>query len=141
VSAPSRPPMVMSPSSEDAAFITHALRDLARVYRRNGAVVPSGVAQLVAHLISGVSEGQRGSSNDGPDQTEERIEHGPPLLIKYETAAQLLEVSVSTVKRLIKAGELHPVTIGGAARLRRSELEQFVANANANANANSDGGR
>jgi excisionase family DNA binding protein len=121
-------PVVMSPSSEDAAFIVHAIRELANTYRRNGATVPSGVMLLRAHLISGVTSGHAGSGNDDRGQTEERVSHGPPLLLKYGTAAQLLEVSVSTVKRLVKAGELHPVPIGGAARLRRTELENYINN-------------
>lgn len=120
--------VVMSPSSEDAAFIIHAIRDLATTYRRNGATVPPGVMLLRAHLLSGVTAGQAGSSNDGARQTEERVSTGPPLLIKYETAAQLLEISESTVKRLIKSGELHPVAIGGASRLRRAEIETYVQN-------------
>jgi excisionase family DNA binding protein len=126
VSSSRTTPVVMSPTAEDAAFITHALRDLARTYRRNGAVVPAGVTQLASHLISGVNGGQAGSSNDTTPQTEERVSNGPSLLVRYETAAELLEISVRTVKRLIAAGELQPVRLGGTSRLRRVDLETYI---------------
>ena len=77
-------------------------------------------------LVLKVREGHGGSIpshiGDGP--------HDPPrsLLLSYEGAADELAVSESTVKRLVRNGDLPTVSVGGVPRVRRSDLEQFVAN-------------
>lgn len=112
---------------ECLAYVEDALRRQAVRYRNNAWMTPTGILNLLEMVGFRVSRGQDGSSGDGRSEIEERVDQGPTLLVKYKTAAQLLDVSESTVKRLIKAGELHPVSIGGASRLRRTELEAFVA--------------
>lgn len=47
------------------------------------------------------------------------------LLITYETAASLLATSTRTVRRLIAAGELPTVDVGGP-RIRRGDLVAYV---------------
>lgn len=48
------------------------------------------------------------------------------LLVDIEDAADALDVSVSTVKRLIAAGELPAVKVGGATRVRTFDLAGYV---------------
>ena len=48
------------------------------------------------------------------------------LLLHIEEAALLLSFSRSTIYELIAAGELHPIKIGRAVRLKVSDLEDWV---------------
>ena len=49
-----------------------------------------------------------------------------PRLLTYAEAGRLMAVSDSTVKRLVAAGDLTLVHIGGAARLRICDLDEFI---------------
>ena len=49
-----------------------------------------------------------------------------PLLLTIAQAADCLSVSSRTVRRLIAAGELAPVKIGRALRLRVTDLQSYV---------------
>lgn len=117
--------VVMTPSTEDAAFIILALRAHAETYRRNGITVPTGVSQFEAHLASGVTAGQASSTSDRRLRTEQ-IEVMTPRLVRYDTAAELLDISVSSLKRRITAGDLHPISIGGASRIRVAEIDDYI---------------
>ena len=118
--------MVGLDSPELLAYVVHALRLHAQLYRRNGMAEPAGVGELVSFLSSGVSGGQRGSAR-APRPASEQVGAVAPLLVSYEAAAEMLSVSVSTLKRRIAAGELHPVQVGGVVRLRVSDLNEYVA--------------
>ena len=50
----------------------------------------------------------------------------PPLLLTVEEAAQLLNVSTRTVRRLIDAGELQVVCLNRSVRLTRSSVESMA---------------
>lgn len=118
-------PMVMSPSVEAAAYIIHAIRERGLQSRRNGIAVPKGVADIERALALGVTAGHSGSGPAMLARTEQ-IEVMKPRLIRYETAAELLDVSVSTLKRRIAAGDLHPVSIGDTPRIRVAELDEYI---------------
>lgn len=49
------------------------------------------------------------------------------LLVDLEDAADVLDVSVTSVKRLISRGELPAVKVGGATRVRTADLAGYVA--------------
>lgn len=119
-------PMVFTPSVELVAFLVHAIRQQEQQYRRNGAVAPDGLLEFVSVISFGVTQGQAGSA---PAQTRrtEQIEPMTPRLVTYETAADLLAISVSTLKRRIVAGDFHPISIGGAARIRVAEIDDYIA--------------
>jgi excisionase family DNA binding protein len=119
-------PMVVSPSVEVAAYIIHALRERTVQSRRNGIVVPDGIADIERALALSVSAGHNGTAPAGPAKTEQ-IEVMKPRLIRYETAAELLDISVRTLKRRIAAGDLHPISIGDTPRIRVVELDQYIA--------------
>ncbi|WP_459968152.1 helix-turn-helix domain-containing protein [Nocardioides pyridinolyticus] len=107
-------------------YVLDALRRQEQRHRLSHWQVPAGVADLLAELGFRVSRGQVGSPHAPSAQTSDG---GPEtrLLVRYETAAQMLDVSVSTVKRLIKEQVLHPVRIGGSSRIRVAELDEYVA--------------
>ena len=58
---------------------------------------------------------------DGPDD-------GPvtPLLVRLERAAEALDCSPTTIKRLIRAGTLPAVKVQGSTRVRVCDLRKFV---------------
>jgi len=118
--------VIVTPSVEGAAFVIGAIRAHARRFKLNGAIVPDEVWQIEAALTSGVTQGQAGSSSAASVRTEQ-VSPMTPMCVTYETAADLLSVSVSTLKRRITAGDLRPVHIGGNARIRVSELNALVA--------------
>ena len=50
-----------------------------------------------------------------------------PLLLSLPDAAALLQVSVPSLRRWIRLGQLGYVRCGRAVRIERTELERFVA--------------
>jgi len=53
-------------------------------------------------------------------------EMAKPLLLKYDEAAAILAVSKSKLYRMVIAGEITAVRIGGNTRIRMSDLEELV---------------
>jgi len=51
------------------------------------------------------------------------------LLLDYRSAAEVLGVSVSTVRRLVAAGDISPVRIGRRSLFLHSDLEELVRRA------------
>lgn len=72
-----------------------------------------------------VTTAQHGSiSSPAPDVPH----HGVmALLLDLEDVSDALGVSVPTVKRLVRAGSLPAVKVAGATRVRRCDLEAYVA--------------
>ena len=60
-------------------------------------------------------------------------EFGEPLLTVGEVA-QLMRVSNMTVYRLIKAGQLSAIRVGKNYRIRRSDIERYLADRAVNVN-------
>lgn len=50
-----------------------------------------------------------------------------PLLRDKRSAAHVLGVSLSTLERLIRSGALPAVKVGGATRIRQTDLDAYVA--------------
>lgn len=48
------------------------------------------------------------------------------VLLKVERVAEELQVSVSTAKRLLARGDIRSVKVGGARRVRRDDLNEYV---------------
>jgi excisionase family DNA binding protein len=61
-------------------------------------------------------------------RAEEEADDGQvtPMLLRLERTAEALDVSPSSVKRLIKAGELPAVKVNGATRVRVEDLRHYV---------------
>lgn len=49
------------------------------------------------------------------------------LLLRVEETAEVLGLGRTTVYRLIRDGDLHPVKVGRATRIPADELERYVA--------------
>lgn len=108
------------------AYVAHALRQQAELYRRNGMTPPPGIPDLFEALAE-VSEGQASSPGAGEERTVE-IGRVSPLLVSYSDAAAMLSISVSTLKRRLADGDLTPVFVAGLARIRVADLEAYVSN-------------
>ena len=63
------------------------------------------------------------SAGDGENPEDGQV---TPLLVRFERAAEALDCSPSTVKRLVRAGTLPAVHVGGASRIRVDDLREFV---------------
>jgi excisionase family DNA binding protein len=107
------------------AYVFHALRRQAEWYRRNGMNPPSGVDQLVEVLASRASQGQPGTTLAASTPTGE-VERMAPRLVRYETAAELLDCSVRQVKRLVSDQQLAQVAVGGLKRIRVTDIDMFI---------------
>lgn len=107
-----------------AAHLAAMLERHRRWCRDQGEAVPADVVTLVEALIS-VRRGQDESS--GRSALDVGDDPGVSLLVDYHEAARLLDVSVSTVQRLVAAGELRAIAVGAAKRLPRDELARFVS--------------
>ncbi len=62
-------------------------------------------------------------ADDGEDPDDGRV---TPLLLRLERTAEVLDVSPTTVKRLIRGGELPAVKVNGATRVRVEDLRTYV---------------
>lgn len=49
-----------------------------------------------------------------------------PIVYTLDETAELLKVSRSTVRNLIRRGELHPVKIGNSVRVTAEELHRIL---------------
>lgn len=63
------------------------------------------------------------SAGNGADPQDGRV---TPLLVRLERAAETLDCSPTTIKRLIRAGALPAVKVQGATRVRVCDLQNYV---------------
>lgn len=116
---------------EALAYVMDALRRQEHRHRMNHWPVPASVPALVDEIGFRVSRGQSGSPDAAPAQPRDGGVEAR-LMVRYETAARMLEVSMSTVKRLVRDGSLPVVHVGrGISRIRVADLEAFTAGLNA----------
>ena len=64
----------------------------------------------------------------GAEPEHDEVAAGEPsqLLYTVQEAAELLAVGQTTVKKLIRTGELQSCRIGSARRIRRADIERFI---------------
>lgn len=112
-----------SSSRELASHLAAALRSHRRAVERDGGAVPAELTALedlfrvsAGHAVSVFAKPCDGG--DGAPVT--------PLAFTYSQAAESLSTSLSTVKRLVAAGTLPAVHIGGAARIRVADLTSYI---------------
>jgi excisionase family DNA binding protein len=94
--------LVISPTT--ARHLVIALHRHGRELRRNGTALPRELTTLFDILMS-ASGLERSDLNAAP-------EPGEPLAVSYNIAAQRLEVSVTTIRRMCAAGRLPVVALG-----------------------------
>lgn len=107
-----------------AAHLVHAIDRWQAECRRDAVRVPPGLLQLRG-LIQ-VTAGHNGSTSPPPGDLP-HTSAVTPLLLSFDHAADVLEVSHSTVKRLVRTGQLPAVKVGGSPRIRKADLDAYVA--------------
>jgi excisionase family DNA binding protein len=99
-----------------------------RTCRANGTQVPSELVELGQACWSKAKDD---SDRPGPTTLAEIVEglQGGPvsLLVDVPQAAEVLGLSSRQVERLVASGELRSVKVGAARRIRRSDLDAYVA--------------
>ena len=120
--------MIVDFSQETARHLGKALELYWRWCRENGTVAPREVQILSGHIDF--------LARNGPPRTDAVISAGVShresmtdeliLSMTYKDVAQRLRLSERTVRRLVAAGELKVVRIGGAPRVRVADLLEYV---------------
>lgn len=118
--------LLLSVSAEVAGHLTIALQQHQRWARHVGLGVPAELADIAKALASRARQGQAGTPLEDL-WTVRNAQVVSPRLVTYADAAALLCVGERTVKRLIAAGTLRPVYVGGSARLRIADLDDYIS--------------
>lgn len=111
----------MSAGGRDAALVAHAARVLGEHQRRcreNGLAMPLELEGLLLLLASG---GQTWPAVAAATSAADCA------AMSFETVAGRLQVSSRTVRRLVAAGELPAVAVGGCRRVLAADFDLFVA--------------
>jgi excisionase family DNA binding protein len=113
------------------ALIQHqrARQDVIADARRNGRTespLPWGFAEVVDYFAAVVRSRQESPNMPSSADLLEAFPVAQRLLTR-EQAAGSLQLSVTSVDRLIKTGQLPAVTVNGSVRVRCTDLDGFVA--------------
>lgn len=117
--------LLMSVSAEVAGHVCIALQQHRKWARTAGLAVPDELDQLERALANRARRGQAGTPLEDL-WTVRHSEVMAPRLLTYAATAQVLGVGERTVKRLVQSCDLTPVRIGGSARIRVEELEDYI---------------
>lgn len=110
----------------DAAARRHlawALEAHARRCRDNGHRLPPALADLRKLVTGGHERTTLGPDDDMP---HDGAVFEAPLLLTFAETGQRLAVSERTVRRLVAAGELPAVEVGGRRRVHVLDLAQYA---------------
>lgn len=102
------------------AAVARLLDGFRRRCVENGAAFPLDLTEALT-LASGAS-GRHAAPNVACSTVDDQ-----PLLMTYRAVATALSVSERQVDRLVASGALPTVAVGRAARVRRADVEAFVA--------------
>lgn len=116
----------MREAEELASHVAAALSGHVRWLQRTRRPVPPDLL-AVAHLTADAAK--RGQPSTALAWLVDLL-NGPrmdPLLLTRPQAAEALNLSVRSLDRLLKSGGLASVKVEGATRVRRSDLDAYVA--------------
>jgi excisionase family DNA binding protein len=119
--------LVVALEDVDSAHLARAIQNYERVCRQNGARLPIALRELHDTLVSmpeGVRSGQEQSRSDSVSAPVE--DSVMSLLLDYGSAGRWLDVSESTVRRLVDGGELRSVSIGRLRRVHRDDVIEYA---------------
>lgn len=101
--------------------------ELHRRASRNAGRAPSRpLADLDAVLERITASSSQQPTNIDTTRPGSDAEPVPPLAVDYPEAARMLTVSERQLRRIVAAGHLPKIRIGGLVRFRRRDLEAFV---------------
>jgi excisionase family DNA binding protein len=111
----------------DAVELVEALTDRLKWARDNTSPCRPFIRRLAETVLKRLSEDQAGSTVAEILAFLDARPMPQQLLLTYQDAAAALAVSVPTIKRLVSAGTLRAVKVGGAVRIAMVDLEQYAA--------------
>jgi excisionase family DNA binding protein len=115
-------------SREDVAHLHRALAAHAAWCRTNQVTRPPGICRLEALLRDTGGHGVTTvATHPGVGDAAGHVHDEPLLCVSLDAAGARLGVSGRTVRRLVDAGELPAVRIGGSPRVRLDDLSAYVA--------------
>lgn len=112
--------LVLSLDSMAARHLARALEDHRRWCRTNAVALPPALEQLALAVRAGQS---RSTEHDNVDVVEAA---SVAIAYTYTEAGQLLGVSESTIRRLVRSRELRAVSVAGTRRIHRDDLTQYA---------------
>jgi len=118
--------LLLTMSAEVAGHVTIALQQHRKWARTAGLAVPDELDHLERALAIRARRGQTGT----PVEDLWSVRHAQtmtPRLLTYAATATVLGVGERTVKRLVAAGDLTPVRIGGSSRVRVEDVDDYIA--------------
>ena len=118
--------LVLALERTDLAHLARALGRYDAELRRDALRLTSALVDLRATALAEAREGVRGP----PSPDLDVVSHSAdvvPLTLSYDRAADALDVSKTTFKRLVRAGRLPVVEVEGVPRVRVADLEEYVA--------------
>jgi len=116
---------VIALSAEVSGHLAVAVLEHLRACKRLGLATPPELPDLVRELANRATRGQDGSPLS--DLWQVRQSSGmSSKLVSYADAAKVLGVSPTTVKRLVRSGDLTPVHLLGSARLRVCDIDEYI---------------
>jgi excisionase family DNA binding protein len=116
---------VLNLSKADAGHVAVALAAHLKWWRALGNPVPEAVQELADTCTSAARDGLTRSELDPLAELVEAF-NMTPLLLTYSQAQTALNCSDRHLRRLIDAGQLPAVVIGGAVRIRTTDLQTYV---------------
>ena len=117
--------MILDPDRELAGHLAVSMRKHRQWAAQQRLRLPAEWADLEKIFTLRATEGQPGTSlEDLWTFRESRFME--PKLMTYDEAASVLACSVRQVKRLVSAGDLTPIKLGGLSRLRVADVESLA---------------
>lgn len=107
--------------------LTMALIGYVQRLRHGGLRVPSALDELVDFLVKTARDRQEPTFGAPASDRSHPAPMTARLLVTKAEVAERLSVSVRTVERLVAAGRLPQVYVEHSARIRVTDLEDFVA--------------
>lgn len=111
---------------ETAGHVAIALVRHLRWAREGGTPVPATVREIAEAATSAARSRQEPTTVAALEALVEGARMSEPLLLPYDSAAGILGLSHRTVERMVAAGELPSVAVGGRRLIRRVDLVAYV---------------
>jgi len=118
--------LLMTMTAEVAGHVCIAIQQHRKWARTSGLAAPDELDEIERALATRARRGQDGT----PLEDLWSVRHAQtmtPRLLTYAATATVLGVGERTVKRLVAAGDLTPVRIGGSSRVRVEQLDDYIA--------------
>lgn len=116
----------MTPDAELAEHLARALWWYFRHERRNGRSAPVELLDIAHYILESPGLRQDATNGGMARRTEQHGRMRDELLTKRQ-AADVLVTSVRSVERAISAGELLAVKVGRSVRIKRGDLDDYIA--------------